>query len=200
MSLQVELLSLLESMDCHDHGSMLEESYSVFGALERLSVDYETFKEQVLKYIGHAASFAEVELSIHNGDQSSQDLFDDYNHKKLQLEDIACHHAETSSALEVSNEHIQYLQQEVSRLKNMLLHVEEELAFCKVEHMEIDTRFNQLAEDKLQSEVNLQAAFNEAEEAKKVCQQREAERIIAKASFEKARLELRQSCNMLFLM
>jgi len=200
VSLQVELLSLLESMDCHDHGSMLEESYSVFGALERLSVDYEPFKEQVLKYIGHAASFAEVELSIHNGDQSSQDLFGNYNHKKLQLEDIARHHADTSSALEVSNEHIQYLQQEVSRLKNMLLHVEEELAFCKVEHMEIDTRFNQLAEDKLQSEVNLQAAFNEAEEAKKVCQQREAERIIAKASFEKARSELRQSCSMLFLM
>lgn len=46
---------------------MLEESYSICCAIERLSVDYEPFKEQVLKYIGHAASLAEVELSIRNG-------------------------------------------------------------------------------------------------------------------------------------
>ncbi|KAG5553420.1 hypothetical protein RHGRI_011337 [Rhododendron griersonianum] len=46
-SLQEELLILLVSMDFHDHTSMLEESCSVFGALERLFVDYEPFKEKV---------------------------------------------------------------------------------------------------------------------------------------------------------
>ncbi|KAG5524307.1 hypothetical protein RHGRI_031094 [Rhododendron griersonianum] len=81
----------------------------------------------------------------------------------------------------------------------MLCRVEEELACCKVDNMEIDTRFNEIAEDKLQLELNLQALFNEAEEAKKVCQRREAERSVVKASFEEARSELRQSGNMLFL-
>ncbi|KAG5534636.1 hypothetical protein RHGRI_022678 [Rhododendron griersonianum] len=199
-SLQEDLLILLESMDFHDHASMLEESCSVFGALERLMVDYEPFKEKVMKYIGSAESLARVELSIDNDDRSSQELFDCYNQKKLRLEVISHGHAETLSDLEASNQHLRYLEQEASRLKDMLRRVEEELACCKVENMEIDTHFNQIAEDKLQLELNLEAAFNEAEAAKEVCQRREAERSAVKASFEEARSELQQSCNMLLLM
>ncbi|KAI8541227.1 hypothetical protein RHMOL_Rhmol08G0046000 [Rhododendron molle] len=199
-SLREELLILLESMDFHDHASMLKESCSVFGALERLMVDYEPFKEKVMKYIGSAESLAQLELSIDNGDRSSRELFDSYNRKKQHLEVISHGHAQTLSDLEASNRHLQYLEQEASRLKDMLRCVEEELACCKVENMEIDTRFNEIAEDKLQLELNLQAAFNEAEEEKKVCQRREAERSAVKASFEEARSELRQSGNMLFLM
>lgn len=74
----------------------------------------------------------------------------------------------------------------------MLLRTEEELALCKVESTEIDSCFRQLAEDKLRLELDLQASFHEAEEAKKVCQLGEAKRNVAKESFEKARSELRQ--------
>ncbi|XP_058179870.1 uncharacterized protein LOC131298428 isoform X2 [Rhododendron vialii] len=199
-SLQEDLLILLESMDFHDHASMLEESCSVFGALERLMVDYEPFKEKVMKYIGSAESLARLELSIDNGDWSSRELFDSYNRKKQHLEVISHGHAQTLSNLEASNQHLRYLEQEASRLKDMLRRVEEELACCKVDNMEIDARFNEIAEDRLQLELNLQAAFNEAEEARRVCQRMEAERSAVKASFEEARLELRQSGNMLFLM
>jgi len=193
VSLQDELLTLLESMDHHDHESMLEESYAVFGALDRLFVDYEPFKEQVLNYIGCATSLNQVELSIDDNDRSSLELYNSYNRKKLRLEDVSCLHSKTSSALEASNEHLQYLQQEASRLRDMLLRAEEELALCKVECTEIDSRFRQLAEDKLHLELDLQASFHEAEEAKKVCQLGEAKRNVAKESFEKARSELRQS-------
>ncbi|KAG5534112.1 hypothetical protein RHGRI_022299 [Rhododendron griersonianum] len=82
---------------------------------------------------------------------------------------------------------------EASCLEDMLRRVEEELACCKVNNMEIDTRFNEIAEDKVQLELNLEVLFNEAEEAKKVCQCMEAERSVVKASYEEARSELRRS-------
>ncbi|KAF7146159.1 hypothetical protein RHSIM_Rhsim04G0137500 [Rhododendron simsii] len=114
-SLQVELLILLVSMDFHDHMSMLEESCSVFGALERLFVDYEPFKEKVMKYIGSAELLARVEF---------------YNRKRLELEVVSHGHAQTISDLEASNQHLRYLEREASCLKDMLCHVDDELELC----------------------------------------------------------------------
>ncbi|GFZ16263.1 hypothetical protein Acr_25g0006720 [Actinidia rufa] len=46
MHLQYGLLTLLESMDFHDHESMLRGANSAFGALDGLIVDYQPFREQ----------------------------------------------------------------------------------------------------------------------------------------------------------
>ncbi|THG15369.1 hypothetical protein TEA_009462 [Camellia sinensis var. sinensis] len=59
--------------------------------------------------------------------------------------------------------------------------------------MKIGNRLDQITEDMLNSEASLQVAFGEAEAAMKLCQQREAERNVAKEAFEKARSNLRRS-------
>ena len=68
------------------------------------------------------------------------------------------------------------------------------------ENNEIRTRFDQISKDKLQSELDLQVKFEEAEKALKLCQQRDAEQNVAKASFEEVRSKLRQNCNISLLM
>ncbi|XP_057465848.1 uncharacterized protein LOC130755493 isoform X2 [Actinidia eriantha] len=165
MHLQDGLLTLLESMDFHDHESMLRGANSAFGALDGLIVDYQPFREQELVYW--------------------------YNRKKLQLEDISHLHSETSTTLKASNEQLQSLLKEVSCLKDTLFHKEVELSCVMAENNEICTRFDQISKDKLQSELDLQVKFEKAEKALKLCQQREAERNIAKTSFEEARSKLR---------
>ncbi|KAF5957863.1 hypothetical protein HYC85_005088 [Camellia sinensis] len=190
--LQDDLLNVLKSKDFHDHESMILEACSIFGALDALFVDSQPFKEQVEEFIGCAASLAEVELSINN-DRSAQELVIMYERKKRQLEDISRLHAETRAALEASNEHHQFLQKEASRVKDELLCIEEQLSSCEGEKMKIGNRLDQITEDMLNSEASLQVAFGEAEAAMKLCQQREAERNVAKEAFEKARSNLRRS-------
>ncbi|KAL7192502.1 hypothetical protein ACSBR2_024353 [Camellia fascicularis] len=190
--LQDDLLNVLKSKDFHDHESMILEACSIFGALDALFVDSQPFKEQVEEFIGCAASLAEVELSINN-DRSAQELVIMYERKKRQLEDISRFHAETRASLEASNEHHQYLQKEASRVKDMLLCIEDQLSCCEGEKMKIGNRLDQITEDMLNSEASLQVAFGEAEAAMKLCQQREAERNVAKEAFEKARSNLRRS-------
>ncbi|CAL5326857.1 unnamed protein product [Camellia sinensis] len=190
--LQDDLLNVLKSKDFHDHESMILEACSIFGALDALFVDSQPFKEQVEEFIGCAASLAEVELSIDN-DRSAQELVIMYECKKRQLEDISRRHAETRAALEASNERHQSLQKEASRVKDELLRIEEQLSSCEGEKMKIGNRLDQITEDMLNSEASLQVAFGEAEAAMKLCQQREAERNVAKEAFEKARSNLRRS-------
>ncbi|KAL6994541.1 hypothetical protein U1Q18_012643 [Sarracenia purpurea var. burkii] len=200
LRLQDELLNLLDSMDFCDHETMLQEANSVFGALEGLVVDYQPFKEKVMGFIGHAASLAEVELSIHDDDRSSQELVDRYNLRKMQLDDISLHHAETWTALKASNERLQSLEKEASRVKDMLSLIEAELLCCVAKYTEIGARFDQITEEMFESELNVEVAYKEAEEALKLCRQREVERNVAKASFEEARSRLRQRGNISFLM
>ncbi|GMP32859.1 hypothetical protein CsSME_00006424 [Camellia sinensis var. sinensis] len=144
--------------------SMILEACSIFGALDALFVDSQPFKEQELVIM--------------------------YERKKRQLEDISRRHAETRAALEASNEHHQSLQKEASRVKDELLRIEEQLSSCEGEKMKIGNRLDQITDDMLNSEASLQVAFGEAEAAMKLCQQREAERNVAKEAFEKARSNL----------
>nr|POE91165.1 hypothetical protein CFP56_51443 [Quercus suber] len=57
---------------------------------------------------------------------------------------------------------------------------------------ELETRVGEVSRDMLESEKSLQTTSQEAEEATKLCHQREQKRNAAKAALEMARIKLRQ--------
>lgn len=191
LSVQNDLLNLLDSTDTFDHEEMVREAKLVFDALDHLGVDYTLFRERVMEFIERASSLAALELSIWD-DMSTEELVDRYAHEKDHFESLSCSQAEAMTAFTASKERLQSLDEEAVTLKNKLFQIENQLSACKAETMDLESRLVEISEEVSISQQSLQVASQEAEEASKLREQREAERCAAKAALEKAKLQLRQ--------
>ncbi|KAK9273274.1 hypothetical protein L1049_018081 [Liquidambar formosana] len=189
--IQSNLLALLESMDPLDHESMVREANSTFVALDGMSVDYRPFYERIREFIGCVYWLAQIEWSIHN-DISSKELINRYNSTKLRFDDLSRSHVEAVAVFAASDERLQLLREEASRVKNLLLQIEDQLSSCEAETKDLKTHRDEISEEMLEWEQSFLAASREAAEALKLHQQREVELKEAKAALEKARVQLRQ--------
>ncbi|KAH0969617.1 hypothetical protein GBA52_028543 [Prunus armeniaca] len=142
LPIQNLLLTLLESMDPLQHESMTRVAECTFAALDHLSVDYRRFSERVRKFIACASSLAEVERSIRN-DLSSKELIKGYHNEVDRFDNISRTHGDIVGAFTTSDHRLQSLQKEASRVKEMLLQIENQLSLCEVETSELKTRVDQ---------------------------------------------------------
>ncbi|GMH06896.1 hypothetical protein Nepgr_008736 [Nepenthes gracilis] len=185
------LVTLLESMNPHDHEKMVDEATITFTALQCLQVDCKIFCERVKGYIEQAKRLAEVEEVI-GSDASSEELINRYYSEKSRFEEISHAHSEAMRALAASSSHMQSVRREASCLKDLLLEAELELASCEAETVDIQARLLQISEKMFESKKSLESASREAAEALKHSEQQEIELSAAKAAFEKARAQLRR--------
>ncbi|KAL4652919.1 hypothetical protein ACB092_01G266000 [Castanea dentata] len=188
---QNQLLTHLESMNPLEHESMTQVAKSTFIVLDRLLVNYTPFHERVKEFIACASSFADIEQSINN-EHSFQDLMERLHSEKVRYDDISHIHYEIMTAYTDSNQRLHSLREEVSCVKELLLRIENQLSSCEAETKELETRVGEVSRDMLESQKSLQTASQEAEEATKLCHQREQKRNAAKAALEMARIKLRQ--------
>ena len=173
------------------HESMTQLVKSTFDVLDRLLVNYTPFQERVKEFIACASSLADVEQSINN-EYSMQELMERYHSEKVRHDDISRIRDEITTAYTASIQRLKSLREEASRVKELLLRIENQLSSCEAETKELETRVGEASRDMLESQMSLQAASHEAEEATKLRQQREQKRNAAKAALEMARIKLRQ--------
>ncbi|KAK7827649.1 hypothetical protein CFP56_030927 [Quercus suber] len=191
LHVQNQLLTHLESMNPLEHESMTQVVESTFIVLDRLLVNYTPFQELVKEFIACASSFADIEQSINN-ERSFQELMERYHSEKVRYDDISRIHDEIMTAFADSNRRLHSLREEASCVKELLLRIENQLSSCEAETKELETRVGEVSRDMLESQKSLQTASQEAEEATKLCHQREQKRNAAKAALEMARIKLRQ--------
>ena len=188
---QNQLLAMLESTEPHNHRSMTEAANKTFSVLSSLSIDYRSFSEHVRKFISCASSLAEMEESM-MAEQSTEEIMEWYDNERANFDKISTMQAETKDAVTASEQQLKSLGEEASRLKEMLLQIEDQLRHCKKENVELKIKSRKISEDMLESVKKLQ----EAEAAKKLHEEREREKNAAKESLERARIQLRHSVYM----
>jgi hypothetical protein len=150
--------------------SIVREMESSFNVLDCL-VNYTPFRELVKQFSACASSLADKEKSINNK-HSLQELIERYHSEKVKHDDISRIHAETANAFKASNQRLQFLREEASSVKDLLLRIENQLSSCEAETKELETRVGETSRDMLESQTSLQAASREAKEALKLCQQK----------------------------
>ena len=106
---------------------------------------------------------------------------------------VDLHHSPSIVEFDETSSQISYLV--VKRhlvIFELLFQIENQLSNCEAETKELETRVGDVSRDMLESQKSLQTASQEAEEATKLCHQREQKRNAAKAALEMARIKLRQ--------
>lgn len=185
---QSQLLTILDYTESRNHRSMMEAADKTFSLLNQLSVDHRSFSEHVRKFISCTSSLAKIEESMMAG-QSSEEIMEWYDYERANFDKLSRMQAETEDAVTASDKRLKSLGEEASRLKRMLLQVEDQWRHCEKENAELKTRSRKISKDILELEKKLQ----EAETAKRLHEEREMERNAAKISLEMARIQLRQS-------
>ncbi|CAK7329738.1 unnamed protein product [Dovyalis caffra] len=183
------LLDTLQSMDQTQHERMLKVAEAIFDALRHLSIDNASFSKAVMEYIHCKSKLSGIEESMGEA-FSSEQFLGHYNEKKTQFDNISQLHAEAVSAYEASENRLQSLRGEVSRVKDVLLQLEKQLPFCEAEILRCESHFVEISKDKSESERNLDAACEKMEEALKLEHERDSMVDAANAALENARVQL----------
>ncbi|KAJ6716725.1 hypothetical protein OIU74_009289 [Salix koriyanagi] len=181
------LLYFLQSMDQTQHEKMLKVAEVTFDNLRHLPIDYESFSKAVREYIDCKSKLAGISVSM-GGDFSSDELLGHYNDKKTHFDNISQRHVEAVSACEASENRLQSLRGEVSRVKHSLLLLEKQLSSCEAETLRCKSRVAEISNLKLESERSLDAACEKMEKASERDSMVEA----ANAALENARAQLPQ--------
>jgi hypothetical protein len=185
------LLDILQSMDQTQHETMLKVAENTFDTLRHLSIDYATFSKAVREYIECKSKLAGIEESM--GEEFSREEFlGHYYDKKTRFDNISQRHVEAVSAYEASENHLQSLRVEVSRVKNMLLELEKQLSFCEAETLRCKSCVTEISNHKSESERSLDAACEKMEEALKLEDERDSLVYAVNAALENARVQLLQ--------
>lgn len=185
------LLDILQSMDQTQHETMLKVAENTFDSLRHLSIDYASFSKAVREYIECKSKLAGIEESM-GADSSSEEFLGHYNDKKTQFDNISQRHVEAVSAYEASENHLQSLRLEVTRVKNMLLQLEKQLTYCEAETLRCKSCVTEISNHKSESERSLDAACEKMEEALKLEDERDSLVYAANAALENARVQLLQ--------
>ncbi|KAB5541408.1 hypothetical protein DKX38_014382 [Salix brachista] len=181
------LLYFLQSMDQTQHETMLKTAEVTFYNLRHLPIDYASFSKAVREYIDCKSKLAGISESM-GGDFSSDEFLDHYNDKKTHFDNISQRHVEAVSACEASENRLQSLRGEVSRVKHSLLLLEKQLSSCEAESLRCKSRVAEISNLKLESERSLDAACEKMEKASERDSMVEA----ANAALENARAQLPQ--------
>ncbi|CAK7329740.1 unnamed protein product [Dovyalis caffra] len=185
------LLDILQSMDPTQHEKMLKVAEATFDALRHLSIDYASFSKAVIEYIHCKSKLSGIEESMGKAFSSEQFLAN-YNDKKTRFDNISQLHVEAVSAYESSENRLQSLHGEVSRVKNVLLQLEKQSSLCEAETLRLKSHVAEISEDKSESERSLDAASEKMEEAFKLEHDRDSIVESANAALENARVQLLQ--------
>ncbi|KAJ6896567.1 hypothetical protein NC651_022689 [Populus alba x Populus x berolinensis] len=185
------LLDILQSMDLTQHETMLKVAENTFDTLRHLSIDHASFSKAVREYIQCKSKLAGIEESM-GKDFSPEEFLGHYNDKKTQFDNISQRHVEAVSACEASENHLQSLRGEVSRVKNMLLELEKQLSFCEAETSRCKSCVSEISNHKSESERSLDSACEKMEKALKLEDERDSMVYAANAALENARAQLLQ--------
>lgn len=183
------LLNTLESMSPVRHGAMVKVAEATLKTLQNLSIECGPFGENVKEYIHNRSKLASIEVSMSKG-LSSQELTKVFDSEKVQYDKVSRLHAEAATAYRASNNHLQTLQEEVSRVKTMLLQLEKQLFSCETETLARKTRVDEISEDMLEAKKSMEAASEKMKEALELERRRDSVNCAAKAVLETARVWL----------
>ncbi|KAK7336186.1 hypothetical protein VNO77_16719 [Canavalia gladiata] len=186
---QQRLLADLETLDPHEHESMKKEAQNTFELLNILGVDYKQFSNHVLDYINLVSSFAEIDKSMENSlaTEEHNKLFEEEKIRFAQLQD---NYVKTGALLKTSNHHKQLLCEQVSNLKAMLHEKQNQLKYCELETLKMETNLGDLKRSMLAANLVLKKRTEQMKVVKKLSEVRQAKEIAAKAALEKAKLGL----------
>ncbi|KAI9177523.1 hypothetical protein LWI28_016298 [Acer negundo] len=178
---QNEFVTILNRIDPSNPDTMTKEANKFFSNLDRvqLPIDYEPFSRRVGEFIESASRLARIEKSICK-DCSLEELTELYNDKKVRFDDLSKAHDEAVAAFANSSQRHRSLQEEASRLRDMLLLIESQSSCCEAETSERKIRVDAICKVKLESKKRME----EAKEMLKLREQREEERCAAKAALE----------------
>ncbi|KOM38461.1 hypothetical protein LR48_Vigan03g184300 [Vigna angularis] len=189
---QQQLLAGLETLAPHEHESMKEAAETTFAILNVLQVDYKKFSDHVLDYINFSSSIAEIDKSMENF-HTMEDLNKLFEEEKKRLAQLQDDHVKTKALLEASKRHRQLLCEEVSDLEAMLNEKQNQLKFCELETLKIETRLGDLERNILETDITLKKRAEQTKVEKKPCEERQAKQIAAQEALQKAKLELENS-------
>ncbi|XP_047158348.1 uncharacterized protein LOC124828983 [Vigna umbellata] len=182
---QQQLLADLETLAPHEHESMKEAAETTFAILDVLQVDYKKFSDHVLDYINFASSIAKIDRSMENF-LTMEDLNKFFEEEKMRLDQLQDDHVKTKALLEASKRHGQLLCEQVSHLEAMLNAKQNQLKFCELETLKIETRLGHLERNILATDITLK----QTKMAKKQSEERQTKQIAAQEVMQKAKLEL----------
>ena len=186
---QQQLLADLETLAPHEHESMKEAVETTFAILNVLQVDYKKFSDHVLDYINFASSIAEIDKSKENF-LTMEDLNKLFEEEKMRLAQLQDDHVKTKALLEASKRHRQLLCEQVSHLEAMLNEKQNQLKFCELETLKIETRLVDLERNILVTDITLKERAEQTKVAKKQSEERQTKQIAAQEALQKAKLEL----------
>ncbi|KAL5864627.1 hypothetical protein ACOSQ3_002141 [Xanthoceras sorbifolium] len=186
-------VTILNTIDPSDHDTMMKAANKFFSELDhvQLPIDYEAFSRRVGEFIESASRLAGIEQSICK-ECSLEELTELYNGEKVRFDEISKFHDEAVSAFTNSSRRQQSLQEEASRVRDMLLRIENQLSCCTAETSELKTRVDLISEDMLESK----KCTEEAEKTLKLRQQREEELRDAKAQLEQICWSMKRVCGL----
>ncbi|KAI4375806.1 hypothetical protein MLD38_013632 [Melastoma candidum] len=183
-----ELVKKLEASDQHDPAKLQQDASIYFAFLDHLSDDSQHFKDCVNKFIQHATSLAE----IRTGESALNVLLERYEEKKRQFEKFSHSEAETLNAFVGCSGRIEFLRQEVLRLKEMLLNFEKELGNSEEEFAGIGKKLSDIHRKMEFAKASMEDASADAAEASIVLKNMELEQCAMKAALEEAKEQLNQ--------
>ncbi|KAJ7976317.1 DNA topoisomerase [Quillaja saponaria] len=172
---QNQLIKLLETLDPLDYKSVKEAVDTHFEILDVLSVDYSTFSEHVLEFVGCISSLVDIEQSVKNY-LPPQQLLEHCNREKARFDEISHAHNETKALFEASTERLLSLREEASR--------------CEAETSKLEINLREISKSMMEFERTLQFAYEEVEVATQLGVERDGKRCAAEAALEKARSQL----------
>ncbi|XP_068472030.1 uncharacterized protein [Phaseolus vulgaris] len=186
---QKQLLADLETLALHELESMKEAAETAFAILNDLRVDYKKFSDHVLDYINFASSIAEIDKSKENL-LTVEDLNKLFEEEKMRFAQLQDEHTKTKALLVVSKRQRQLLCEQVSNLEAMLNEKQNQLKFCELETIKIETRLGDLERNISVTDIALQERAEQTKVAKKQSDERHAKQIAAREALQKAKLEL----------
>ncbi|CAJ1786806.1 unnamed protein product [Sphenostylis stenocarpa] len=183
------LLDALETLAPHEHESMKEAAETTFEILNVLGIDYKQFSDHVLDYINFASSFAEIDKSMENS-LTMEDLIKLFEEEKRRFAQLQHEHVKTKALLETSKRHRQLLCEQVSNLKAMLNEKQNQLKFCELETLKVETCLGDLERTILETDIKLKERAEQVEVSRKQSEERQAMQIATQEALHKAKLDL----------
>ncbi|KAJ0053366.1 hypothetical protein Pint_02498 [Pistacia integerrima] len=187
LHIQNQLVMFPNLISPSNYDSMKEAARLFLPLLDGMPVDNDAFSGRLKQFIDSVTRLSAIEQSICN-EQSLQGCTELYNSEKVHLGHMSKVHERAVSDFTSSSKHLQSLREEASLLRDMLRQIEDKLCCCEAETSELKTLLDKINRDMLESKRRML----KAEEALKVCKQREEEGCAAKAALEKVRIQLQQ--------
>ncbi|XP_044465460.1 uncharacterized protein LOC123195714 isoform X3 [Mangifera indica] len=181
------VIMILNSIDSSNHDCMTKAAHTFLPLLDRMPVDNDAFSGHVKDFIDSAKRLSAIEQANCN-EKSMQECSELYNCEKVHFDDISTVHEKAVSEFTSCSTRLQSLKEEASHVRDMLRQIEDKLLCCEAETSKLETHLDRINRDMLESKSRMQ----KAEEALKLCKQREEERCAAKAALEKAGIQLQK--------